>query len=77
MSLNQAVAILEELEGLQAEGVCLPYSPQFILQMEIRGHVVDLDTGEIKLNEADRPQYVEVTELGEEVASLPWEEDEG
>lgn len=72
MSLDQAVAILEELEGLQAEGVRLPYSPDFILKMELAGHVVDLDTGEIKLNEADRPQHLEVTELGR--AAFRWEE---
>lgn len=72
MSVQKAANILQELRDLQTEGVQLPYDATFILKMEAAGHVVDLDTGEITFNEADRPRNYTVTNLGE--AALRWEE---
>lgn len=56
---------VQELTDLaQQEGVRLPYSPSFIADMEALGYVVDLLTGELIWNEADRPQPLRVTEAG-------------
>lgn len=55
--------VAELLELAETEGITLPYSPERIVAIEDQGHVVDLQTGHIIRNGADR--YVDSTVVGE------------
>ncbi len=62
--------IQELLELATAEGITLPYPPEFIVAMEDFGNVVDLMTGAIMVGEANTPYQWELTPTGEAVAHL-------
>jgi len=57
--------ILELLDWQAATGLPLPRPAEEILALEDAGHVVNLATGDILWNEADKPQRIELTVIGE------------
>ena len=62
---------VQELLALaEAEGISLPYDPEFIAAQENLGNVVDLTTGAILLNEADTVYTWSLTPQGEELARI-------
>mgnify|MGYP001255408346 FL=1 len=60
--------ILELLDWAAATGLPLPRPAEEILALEDAGHVVDLATGDILWEEADKPQRMELTVIGEATA---------
>lgn len=53
ITVNEAVQRIQALQQFAEEtGVKLPFRPGFILGQELRGHVVDLETGAITLGGA-------------------------
>ncbi len=57
MSINDAAKVLQELRELQAQGMQLPYRPEFILQQEAQGRPVDLETGAINIIPGDSERH--------------------
>jgi len=54
ITINEAVQRIQALQQFSEEtGVKLPFRPGFILGQELRGHVVDLESGAITLNGAE------------------------
>lgn len=53
--MNKQDRRITELLELAAQGVRLPYSPRAICNVEDLGYVVDLETGGLVLNGANRP----------------------
>ena len=62
--------IQELLDLAESEGFVLPYAPEFIVQQENLGNVVDLTTGAIILNEADTAYDWTLTPEGERLARI-------
>lgn len=54
----------ELLDLAEAEGIKLPYPPDMIARLEETGAIVDLNTGEIKIGEADNVRFT-LTTYGE------------
>ena len=65
VSLNQAVEILRELRELAAEGVQLPCPDTLILRMEMSGHTIDLETGQVIIGGASVRRGLTVAAFGE------------
>lgn len=59
-SREQAIQELNDLA--EAEGITLPWSPEFIVAQEELGNVVDLNTGAIIIGEGDTPYRYEWTD---------------
>ncbi len=53
--------LLGELLAHEATGGVLPYPASWIAAMEFAGHWVDLDTGEIHLNDRNNARQTRVT----------------
>ena len=53
-TINDLVQALQELQDLEASGIKLKYRPAFILQQEIHGNTVDLESGVIYINGANQ-----------------------
>jgi len=70
MSKHTDPRIQELLDLAEAEGLTLPYDPEFIVQQEDLGNVVNLETGAIVLNEADATYSWSLTPQGEELARI-------
>lgn len=70
MAKRQDPRIQELLDLAEAEGIALPYDPEFIAQQEDLGNVVDLTTGAIILNEADTAYDWTLTPEGEQLARI-------
>lgn len=70
MSKRHDTRIQELVDLAEAEGITLPYDPEFIAAQENLGNVVDLTTGEIILNEADTVYTWSLTPQGEEIARI-------
>jgi len=62
--------IAELLDLAEAEGIVLPYDPEFIVQQEDLGNVVNLTTGAIILNESDAAYDWTLTPDGERLARI-------
>lgn len=62
--------ITELLALAESEGITLPMTPQAICWLEDAGHVVDLDTGVVHFNEADRLYQWEWTPAGDAFGHL-------
>jgi hypothetical protein len=69
--------ILELLDWEAATGSPLPRPAAQILALEDAGHVVNLATGDILWNEADKPQHWELTVIGEATGVVLALEDAG
>lgn len=55
ITVNEAVQRIQALQQFAEEtGVKLPFRAGFILGQELRGHVVDLESGAITLGGADQ-----------------------
>ena len=68
---NQTDPRVQELLALaEAEGITLPYTPEFIITQEDQGHVVNLETGAIILNESDAAYDWTLTPEGERLARI-------
>ena len=80
MAKRQDPRIQELLDLAEAEGITLPYDPEFIAQQEDLGNIVDLTTGAIILNGAtahlggvgDRLTIMSYTEV-EEAQARHWQ----
>ena len=71
MSKRHTDPRIEELLALaKAEGLTLPYTPEFIITQEDQGHVIDLTTGAIILGESDATYSWSLTPQGEELARI-------
>ncbi len=70
MAKRQDPRIQELLDLAEAEGIKLPYDPEFIAQQEDLGNVVNLTTGAIILNEADTAYDWTLTPEGEQLARI-------
>lgn len=68
---------LELLDWEAATGSPLPLPAAQILALEDAGHVVNLATGDILWNEADKPQRIELTVIGEATSVVLALEDAG
>lgn len=68
--MTNASRTLELLDWQAATGLPLPLTAAEILTLEDAGHVVDLATGGILWNEADTPQRMELTVVGEATGVL-------
>ena len=54
ITINEAVQRIQALNQFAEEsGLRLPYSPGFIIGQELRGHIVDLESGSITLGGAN------------------------
>lgn len=62
--------VQELLDLAEAEGITLPYDPEFIISQENLGNVVNLETGAIILNEADTTYTWTLTPEGEQLARI-------
>jgi hypothetical protein len=63
--MNNDPRTLELLDWQAATGLSLPLPAAQILALEDAGHVVNLATGDILWHEADKPQRIELTVVGE------------
>ena len=70
MTNRHDTRIRELLALAEAEGITLPYTPEFIITQEDQGHVVDLASGAILLSEADTVYTWSLTPQGEEIARI-------
>ena len=70
MSKKHDPRIQELLDLAEADGISLPYDPEFIITQEDQGHVVDLTTGAIILSEADATYTWTLTPEGQELARI-------
>lgn len=62
--------VQELLTLAEAEGLTLPYDPEFIIQQENLGNIIDLTTGAIILSEADATYTWTLTPEGQELARI-------
>ena len=70
MNDRRDIRIQELLDLAEGEGLTLPYDPEFIIQQEDLGNVVNLETGAIVLNEADATYTWTLTPDGEQLARI-------
>ena len=70
MTNRHDTRIRELMDLAEAEGIVLPYTPEFIITQEDQGHVVNLETGAIILNESDVAYDWTLTPDGERLARI-------
>ena len=70
MTNRHDTRIRELLDLAEAEGLTLPYDPEFIAAQEDLGNIVNLETGAILLGEADATYSWSLTPQGEELARI-------
>lgn len=62
--------VQELLDLAEAEGLTLPYDPEFIVAQEDLGNIINLETGAIILNESDAAYDWTLTPEGERLARI-------
>lgn len=69
MKNNRREQIISELQALQADGVTLPGTPEAVAEIELRGGMVNLSSGQVDMLQWFQPTRVRLTRNGQNAAS--------